>query len=167
MRLAVLAFASLFCADAAFAQLTIGRGAFERGPDSRGDYGPPPGDHAAIAQDAPTACPPRDKSLEKASKPFVDNFNVASVALQSRDGAGALVAAALARPHAATQRQRAAVLQIEVAAYHELGNEAALAEKLEVGLTDGCVPAIVRKNYRQMLDKMRAGSVGDGGAAPR
>ncbi len=158
MRLAVLAIAPILCAGAAFAQLPIGRGAFEREPDSRGDYRPPPGDHAVIAQDTPNACPPRDKSLEKASKPFVDHFNAASVALQSRDGAGALDSAALARPHAASPRQLAALLQIEVAAYRELGNQAALAEKLEIGLTDGCLPAAVRKNYRQMLDKMRGDS---------
>lgn len=149
MRLAPLALVSLVCAGAAFAQIPLGRGQFENG---RPDGAPPQAD-TSVTQ--PNDC--RQSYPEKAKKAFVENFQAASVALKAEEWAAAIGAVALARPHAMNGTQRAALLQIEVAAYSGLQDEAATAEKIEAALLDPCMPAAVHKNYRQMLDKIRAG----------
>lgn len=160
MKPLLIAAGAILLAAPAFAQLPLGRGQFEPDPNNRGEYRPHPDPSAPPG--APNPCTSTGTSLDKASKPFVEQINAASEALKLRDATGALGAAALARPHAASQRQTAAVIQIEIAAYHELGNQTALTQKLETALTDICLPSEIRENYSQMLAKLRAG-----GQAPR
>lgn len=138
MRVVLLAAVSMVFAGAASAQIQIGRGKFEpqREPE-------PP-------------CVESDVQPSKANKEFAENYNTSSLALRSGDWAGALEAAALARPHASDQRQSTAILLIEVAAYHELGTPAAREQILETALAAPCLPAALRRNYREMLDKLRA-----------
>jgi len=137
MRLAILAGVAVICASAAYGQVQIGRGNFE----------------PAAPQQTPEDC----HMPETAAREFVENLYAAQAALKARDGAGALGAAALARPHARSGSQLSAVTQLEVAAYHALRDEAALVEKLEAGIAEACMPGAVRKNYQQILDKVRAG----------
>lgn len=139
MRVVLLAAVSMVFAGAASAQIQIGRGKFEpqREPE-------PP-------------CVASVRGPAKASKEFVESYTAATSALNKRDWAGALSAAALARPHASDQQQSAAIVQIEVVAYHELGTLAAREQILETAIATPCLPQAVRKNYRQMLDKLRAG----------
>jgi hypothetical protein len=91
----------------------------------------------------------------KATRDFAENINAASEALRARDWYGAIGAAALARPHAVPGFQASAVLQIEVAGYHGLGNRTALAEKLKAALEDACLNSSLRLNYSQMLEGLQ------------
>lgn len=149
MRLAILATSAVFCAGAAWGQIQIGRGQFEpeQWPERELAPGMEPAPPCVVSVQGPA----------KASKKFVENFNAASHALTDRDWAAALDAVALARPHAEGQRQEAALMQIEVAAYWELGTPGAREQVLETALAAPCIPSAVRRNYRQMLDKLRAG----------
>lgn len=124
MRLAILAFAALFCASAAY------------------------------GQDLP--CTTSDGSGQRATKAFVENYNAAQQALQTKDWAGAIGAAALARPHAIYGQQLSALLQIEVAAYAGWGSQASLISKLEAGIAAPCMAETIRDNYRQQLAAMRS-----------
>lgn len=92
----------------------------------------------------------------KATPDFVANVNAASAALQAEDWYGVIGAAAVARPYAANAIQASALLQLEVAAYHGLGNSTALKEKLLAALEDPCLHDAVRRNYLQILDGLAA-----------
>ena len=106
---------------------------------------------AAFAQVEP-GC---EQGSSKANKGFVDNYNVATASLSARSWTAAIDAAALARPYVLTGRQEEALIQIEVAAYHGAGNEAAMVERIEAYLALPCTPPAIRKNYQSMLDKAR------------
>ncbi len=107
---------------------------------------------AAFAQVEP-GC---EQQSGKANKEFVDNYNAAKASLEARDWAAAIGGAALARPHVLNGRQEEALIHIEVAAYHDAGNEAAMAERIAAYLALPCTPAAIRKNYQSVLDKARA-----------
>jgi hypothetical protein len=115
--------------------------------------------HAALAQTpaqggrtAATCSEPR-----QASPAFVENLNSAVAGLEARDWGLALGGAALARPHAQSGSQLSAITQVEIVAYHELRNQPAMVERMKMALADACMPVGVRKNYRQMMDKIDAG----------
>jgi len=122
---------------------------------------------AATAADAqqPTlpipVAPGRSECVEAvpshASSAFVTNFNAASRALQSKDWQGTLGGAALARPHARNGNQQLALHQLEIAAYREIGNHGALAEKLHLVLADPCVSVTERQSFIQMLEQLESG----------
>lgn len=92
----------------------------------------------------------------KPTPDFVANVNAASTALQAKDWYGVIGAVALARPHAANPIQAAALLQLEVAGYHGLGNTTTLKEKLLAALEDSCLQVAVRKNYLEMLEGLES-----------
>jgi hypothetical protein len=108
---------------------------------------------AAWAQDPD--CRPTN-GMAVASKEFVTNLKAAQLALAREDWSTAIGSAALARPHAMDGHQRAALTQIDVTAYFKLGTPGAREQMLEKGIAEPCMPAGVHKNYRQMLDKLRA-----------
>jgi hypothetical protein len=135
MRVAVPIAFALFCAGAALAQAP----------------GQLPSGH--VSRPVPEAC----KQLEPASVEFVETFKTTGLALRGKDWAGAIGGAALARPHATSRHQESALIQVEVVAYHELRNQAAMVELMERAIANECTAIGVRKNYQQMLDKIVAG----------
>lgn len=94
----------------------------------------------------------------KAAPDFVANVNAAS-ALQAEDWYGVIGATAVARPYATNAIQASALMQLEVAAYHGLGNTTALREKLLAALENPCLHEAVRRNYLQILDGLAAEDV--------
>ncbi len=86
----------------------------------------------------------------KAKKEFVENFNAASTALQSRQFQEALNKANAAQPHAADNQQKSALEQIRVVAYASLKKYPEQIKAIETAQQLG-IPDALKKNYLGML----------------
>jgi hypothetical protein len=139
MRLFALTMVPLLCAGAAFAQIQIGPGAFEQ------------------KQNVEPGCESPSGRIAKAKLEFVENFRTANAALKAEDWAGVIGSAALARPHVIDRQQEQALIQLEGAAYHGVGNASSMIERIETYLAMPCNVPAIRKNYIQMLEKTRSG----------
>lgn len=97
----------------------------------------------------------------KAKKEFVENFNAANTAMQSRQWSTALAKADAAWPHAANTQQKAALEQIRVAASCDtsIKNHAGCISAIEKAKSTGGLQSSIVKNYDQML----AGRYADSG----
>lgn len=136
MRVVALAMVPLLCAGAAFAQ--IQRGQLE------------------VSQEVEPGCEQPVGRMATAKKMFVDNYQAAQTALNAADWGGVIGSAALARPHVIDGLQEQALVQLEVAAYSGLGNEALIAERIGAYLALPCTQPAIRKNYQLMLDWIEA-----------
>ncbi len=93
---------------------------------------------------------PAAEAQIKASKEFVENFNAASTALQSRQYQEAINKANAAQPHAADNQQKSALEQIRVAGFGGLKKYAEQIKSIETAQQLG-IPEALQRNYQAML----------------
>ncbi len=104
---------------------------------------------------------PAAHAQNKAKKEFVENFNAANAAMQSRQWSTAIAKADAAWPHAANTQQKAALEQIRVASSCDssVKNNAGCISAIEKAKSTGGLQSSIVKNYDQML----AGRYADSG----
>lgn len=102
-----------------------------------------------LASVTAVAAPPAVAQI-KASKEFVENFNAASTALQSRQYQEAINKANAAQPHAADNQQKSALEQIRVAGYGGLKKYSEQIKSIETAQQLG-IPDALKRNYQAML----------------
>jgi len=102
-----------------------------------------------VASVAAVAAPPAVAQI-KAKKEFVENFNAASTALQSRQFQEALDKVNAAQPHASDNQQKSALEQIRVVAYASLKKYPEQIKAIETAQQLG-IPDALKRNYQAML----------------
>lgn len=104
---------------------------------------------------------PAAHAQNKAKKEFVENFNAANSAMQSRQWSTAIAKTDAAWPHAANTQQKAALEQIRVASSCDasIKNNAGCISAIEKAKSTGGLQSSIVKNYDQML----AGRYADSG----
>jgi hypothetical protein len=101
---------------------------------------------------------PAEQRCDTSTKPaaeYLESMKAAVKALRDQHYVDALTQTAQARAFATVPYQMVAILDVEIHVHNALKDTPQMISAIERSLAYGCLPALVRKNYEQVLERER------------